>query len=604
MTESIPDQIKHGLTEKDGEQPHTVLEHFVLLLVHPGRLFLSPFYRRLEQRYTKREKFEVKFLLTDIFLLLAALGLVGLVIGWLVSSNRIENHIFFEVQVAPTEIVSGAPSTLVIRYTNGTGQELKNVYLNLNYPAHFNLLELVNGETPVESNIISLGNLAPDAVGSIKIRGIMFGNVGGEQTFETKMTFNYGEKNRSGEKKSQYVFSPSDSVLQLSLELPEKIVAGQTFNGAVIYKNTGEFDLPEIKVQPTWPENFHLSTAEEKSWSVDSIKASEAGRMEFTGYSESGTENLIFSFAPSFVFGADEYTQTILTQEVSIIQPQIKLSHSSDSTTAKLGGSLKTTIRYENIGDEPVYDVKITTDSNSSIVEKSNTVSIETIAGHASGEVEIETKLRSSISQSSTSVYEHLNIDTRAQAAYKIEETETASPVTVYGQNVATPLTTPIVFRSFGRYASDQGDQLGRGPLPPTVDEETKYWIFWNISGTTNEIKNLTISGQLLSNVSFTGRQTVSGGESVSYDAANKTVSWQTSELSTTFAPTAKIVGIAFEVAITPTENQIGTSPTLISNVSLSGTDGWTNAWLTASGASVTTNLPSDSLAAGLGIVE
>lgn len=604
MQEPIPEQIKHGLSGGEEEtRPHTAFEYFVRLLVHPGRMLLTPFYHRFETRYTKWEKFEIKFLITDIILLLAALGLIGAALGWLIGQNRVANRIFFEARIAPTEIVSGASSTLIIRYTNGTGLELKDVYLNLSYPEHFQLQELTSGEAPIEGQTISLGDLAPDAVGSVKIRGIIFGDVGGEQIFESKMTFTYSEKNRHGEKIARHIFSPTRSVLRLSLEVPEKIVAGQSFTGYIVYKNTGEFDLPEIKIQPEWPENFQPVSLSPSSWSVPLVKAGEEGRMTFVGAAKIGTVSLFLAFHPSFVFDTKEYKQETLTQEVSAIQPQIKISHSADLATARPGGSLKTLIKYENTGETAVYDVKISVSSDSPFVSEDTTTTIGIIKGHTSGETEIELKLRPSITQSETSTYEHLNIDTKAAASYKIEDDTAAQLVTVYDSTILTPLITPIVFRCFGRYATENGDQLGRGPLPPELGETTKYWIFWTINGTTNELKNLALSGLLPDNVEFTGRQTVSEGEAVAYDAATKTVSWSASEIYSTFSPTAKIIGAAFEVAITPLENQIGTTPTLISEVLLSGTDGWTGAWVTASGTSVTTNLPGDLMADGLGVV-
>jgi len=602
--ETLGQQIKHGISNNPEERPHTALEYFVHLLVHPGRTLLSPFYRHIEKRYIKIEKFEIKFLLTDIALLLISLGVAGSVIGWFIWHNKIENHIFFEAQITPTEIVSGAPSTLVLRYTNGTGQELNDVYLNLSYPAHFDLQELASGETLVEkSNVISLGNLPPDAFGSIKIRGVMFGNVGGEQTFEAKMTFNYGEKKHYGEKTSRHVFSPAKSVLNLSLEIPEKIVAGQSFTGRVAYENTGDLALPEIKVTPEWPENFNLISLSPDKWLIDSIEAGEKGYFNFIGTPAAGAENLSLSFIPSFVFGSDEYRQEILKQDVSIIQPQIKVSHSVEATSVNPGGTLKAIVKYENTGDTPVYNVDISLYSNNPFIQTDAKKIIGTIASHTSGETEIEIKLQPYVTQSETSVFEHLNIDTKASASYKIEESLTAEAVTVYGTEISTPLTTPITFRSFGRYATESGDQLGRGPLPPVVGEETKYWIFWNVSGTTNEIKNLSITGELPANVSFTGRQTVSTGSAVTYDESTKTVSWQVGEINSTFAPSAKVIGAAFEVAITPSESQVGTSPTLISDILLSGTDSWTNAWLTATGSKVTTNLPGDQMADSLELV-
>jgi hypothetical protein len=598
--ESIKQQIEHGLAEH--EHAHTPFEHFVRLLCHPGRLLLSPIYKRAE-RYSSWEKFDIKFLLTDILLLIVALGLIASAVGWLVWHNRVENRIFFEAQIAPTEIVSGAPSTLVIRYTNGTGVELKNAYLNITYPAHFELQEISAGDVASDGGVIALGNIVPDAVGSVKIRGIMFGDVHGEQVFETKMTFTYNEKDKRGEKTSRYVFSPSSSVLKLSLEIPDRIIASQSFSGNIVYQNTGEITLPEIIIEPEWPEGFTPASGQ-KTFEVPAIEAGQEGRVKFTGTADSGVENLNLIFHPSFVFGNDQYRQDSLSEVIEIVQPQIKISHSVDQSTAKPGGSLKATVQYQNTGDTPIYNVELSLVSDNPFAGEAKKITVGDLEAKASGEKKIELPLRSSIAQSETSTYEHLNIETRAIASYELEKTTDAQKISIIGVEVIAPLTTPITLRSFGRYTTDSGDQLGRGPLPPLVSETTKYWIFWNISGTTNEIENLTISGQLPDNVSFTGRQTVSQGSSIKYDPTTNTVSWSDSKINPTFASTSKIVGIAFEVAIVPTESQIGTSPPLITNISLSGTDGWTNAWVTAKGSSVTTDLPGDILADGLGKVE
>ena len=599
--ESLKQQIEHGLSGHS--RPHSPIEHFVRLLRHPGRLLLTPVYRYVGRRYLKREKFEIRFLITDIFLLIVALGLVASAVGWFVWHNRIENRIFFEAQVAPTEIVSGAPSTLVIRYTNGTGQELKNAYLNLTYPAYFELQEIAIGETAATGEVVSLGDIAPDEVGSIKIRGVMFGNVHGEQVFETKMTFTYGEKEKSGEKISRHVFSPVSSVLKLSLEIPDRIIASQPFSGNIVYQNTGEITLPKIIIEPEWPNGFAPATDSQKAWELPVIEAGQEGRIKFTGTAASGMENLELIFHPSFVFGTDHFQQDSLIETVKIIQPQIKISHSIEPDTAKPGGNLKTLVQYVNIGETPVYNVELSLISENPFAGSAEKILIGTVEAGASGEKEIELKLRSTITQSETQIYEHLNISTQATASYQLEKNVAGQKITVIDSAIETPLTTPIALHSFGRYTSDRGDQLGRGPLPPTVGEQTKYWIFWNVSGTTNEIQNLTISGQLPNNVTFTGRQTVSLGNAIEYDANSKTVTWSIKELAPTFAPSSKIIGIAFEVAITPNEDQIGTSPNLVFDTSLSGTDSWTGAWITAYGTPVTTNLPGDLMADGWGIV-
>jgi hypothetical protein len=219
-----------------------------------------------------------------------------------------------------------------------------------------------------------------------------------------------------------------------------------------------------------------------------------------------------------------------------------------------------------------------------------------------SGTVTINIPLRSAIQQSETSVYENIQVVTHGFATFIMPENDSA--VTSRGKDIATTLVTPLVLDSFGRYAAPTGDQLGRGPLPPLVGEETKYWVFWNVRGTTNPITNVHIEGTLGSGVHFTGKQTVSQNGGVSFDAATNTISWFAARIDPTLSPSAQIIGVAFELGITPSASQVGTTPPLLNNVRITGTDATTGAFVSASGSAVSTNLPLDAMAAGLGVVE
>jgi hypothetical protein len=604
--ENFIKQLRHGLTCDPEDRAHTVVEKALCIATHPGNLLLRPFYGRYEKRYVGKYKFARSVFLFDLFLVGLVLGLaLTALILFVYKPTDFADKIFFETEVAPANVVTGAPSTLILRYTNGTGEELTDVSLTVGYPAHFLLQELSLSEKAQEGETISIGTITPGATGTVKIRGIMFGDVGKEQVFRSVMTFTHGEKHIRGQKISYHPVVPVRSALELSLTLPERLVAYQPIEGTITYRNTGPVDFPEVAIQPEWPESFAFTGSSVAqiggSWTLPAITSGSEGTVTFTGSVNESAESVTFIFHPSFLFGEDRYRQETLVHNAPLVPPQIKVSHSVDADSARPGGTLSATVRYENVGDTPVYDLVLTLESDSPFVASVPETNVGTVNVSDSGEVVIEVPLRSSIQQSETDVYEHLDVTLKAKASYRLEGVASQKIINL-GEAVSTPLTTPVVLRSFGRYASEQGDQLGRGPLPPLVGEETKYWIFWNISGTTNPLSNVTLTGHLPSGVTFTGRQTVSLGDPVS--ASSGTITWNAASVSPTFGPTAKIVGIAFEVAIVPTDAQVGTAPTLLSDVQLTATDARTGAVITSSGAAVTTNLPNDVMAAGLGVVE
>ncbi len=192
---------------------------------------------------------------------------------------------------------------------------------------------------------------------------------------------------------------------------------------------------------------------------------------------------------------------------------------------------------------------------------------------------------------------------TKATVAYALASDPEATLSTTSAESI-TPLTTPLVFESFGRYASPEGDQLGRGALPPRVGQKTSYWIFWNIDGTTNPLQNVQITGTLPKNVRATGKQTSSESRGVTIDMETRTVSWNPGTVSPTRNPLSQVFSAAFEVEIIPEKAQIGSNAPLLTNIFFSGNDTFTGAALTRSLPNVTTNLPNDRLAKNKGLVK
>jgi hypothetical protein len=62
---------------------------------------------------------------------------------------------------------------------------------------------------------------------------------------------------------------------------------GQKAKGQIKYKNTGEFDLPEIRILPEWPEDFSLlsstPTLTNDQFVLRSLVQGEEGIIEFEG---------------------------------------------------------------------------------------------------------------------------------------------------------------------------------------------------------------------------------------------------------------------------------------------------------------------------------
>jgi hypothetical protein len=608
-------QFKEGMACNSVKKPHSAFARAVCFSVHPGKMILFPFKHWFNKRYKGRYKFQRLVFSIDLFLLgiIVALGTVAAF--FLVNPPlNFADKIHFESTVAPREVVAGAPSTLIIRFTNNTEEELRNVNLSFEYPNHFLLQEISATDATIKDNLVLIDSVPVGSSGTARIRGVMFGDVQGEQTFTSTMNFIHGlENDVAGQKVSSHVFSPVRSTLSLSLDLPERLVSYQPIKGTITYENTGEIDFPVISIEPEWPTGFKLNKSNTQivrgAFEVPAVAASEKGVMEFEGVLGDSGEEVTFTFNPSFTFGETRYKQDTLIHSAPIMPPQIEVSHSADKKTLQPGSTASFVVSYENVGDFELTDVSIGVGSYSPFFLKDNyTVSskqypeLKKLMPGDSGQIEISVPLRSSISQSETNVYENIELVTNAVSFYNLPDDETR--IGSRGNDLTSTLTTPLVLESFGRYTTQSGDQIGRGPLPPRVDKETKYWIFWHIDGTTNKIKDVEIDGVLPANVEFTGKQTTSQNKGVKFDAKTRTVSWKANSVSPTLSPKAKIVGVAFEVALIPTPEQVGLEPYLIQNVQITAIDAKTGAFLSYRGKSVNTAFFSDKMASGKSIVK
>lgn len=605
------EEIKKGIACDSVGKPESVLGRAVCLSVHPGKMILFPFIRWFDKHYKGRYKFARLLFSFDLLLLGVILGLATAAIFFSFSKPvAFEEKIYFDATVAPREIKTGAASTLVIRYTNDTDEELREARLELTYPDHFLLQEVSLGDVPVEDTLIELGSIPVGGTGTVRVRGVMFGDVGGEQSFTSALTFVHGtEKNLAGKKTSVHTFSPSSSTLALLLTLPKQLVAYQEVEGTITYQNTGEIDFPVISIEPVWPEGFMFLSSpvsmRNGAFDVPAIVAGESGTLNFVGYLGEVGEEVTFVFYPSFTFDTSRYRQETLTHTAPVVPPQIRVEQSIDKASVRPGAEAIFRVNYENTGEFEVTDLVLSIEADSPFLSEDSytTVPIGTVVSGESGTVEIRIPLRQNILQSETSDWDGLDLSSRATASYNLGD-GTGQRVRSKSATLNTPITTPIILESFGRYTAASGDQLGRGPLPPRVGSETKYWVFWHVDGTINEIQNTKIEGTLGANVVFTGRQSTSQDAGVEYDQKTGTISWQAQTLASTLSPTSKIIGVAFELAITPDESLVGEIPILLSDISLTAVDARTGALISGAGASVTTELPNDLMATNKASVE
>jgi hypothetical protein len=510
--------------------------------------------------------------------------------------------------VAPKEVVSGGAATLILSYDNQSKTPLTDVGLTVSFPPHFVPDPTDAGSPWSSSSRFSLADLAPGENGVLKIRGVMYGDVLGEQRFVSTLSFQQGQGLLPQKIRREHVFSPTRSALSLELLLPSTLFQGEQVTAELRATNNGTVDLPAILIEPVWPEGFSLVQGNpdpSAGWfELERLKAGEASTVTFSGLLPKG-DQASFVFRPSFLVGRERFAQQPIAQTAWLSPSPLAMNYTFSQSILTPGEPLTLDLFFQNVGESTIEQIIFSAASPSPFVSAESAFSSTGAMGLSPGTSGLATlaiPILSSVPLSLLSTSKPPTATIRITASYNIPENDQKSSRFLLGEQTFR-ITTPLTLRSFGRFSATSGDQIGRGPLPPVVGEETTYWMVLEISGTINDLSGVMLRAPLTERARFTGRQSVSVGGPLSYDPASHELVWRLDSLPSSIAPGAGVVSAAFEVGFTPGAEDVGTSPLLLLRPAITAHDQFTGAFVSAAGEPVSTDLAGDAMAEGLGVV-
>lgn len=261
--------------------------------------------------------------------------------------------------------------------------------------------------------------------------------------------------------------------------------------------------------------------------------------------------------------------------------PRLKLDLQSSKEILSPGEKFSLTINYKNEGKSTAKDAVITLDldgefwqGKDKIIWNSNELPrLKEIKPGESGQIKFDGVLAKKFEPQSDSQIKFALI-AQVESQY-VGEASATEKMTSLSNKEIIKISTELKVNAFSRYHSAEGEQLGRGPMPPVVGQVTKLWIFFSAETKYNDVSEIIVTGKLADNAELTGNMSATSEKGVDFDPVNRTITWKVSRLS---AP-AKFypeIGAAFEISLTPDQNQIGRAATIISDIKASGKDVFT----------------------------
>lgn len=598
------------MNEQKQQSPHEILPAGLRIMMHPVRLVTRFLHSHYHRRYAGKYRHPEYLFGLDCVLVAIIMVLLGTFGYFFFLRETLASKMNIMVEARPHEIISGDRITFTITYENRSKESIHDAVVSVRLPSHFIFLQSYPKEFNTETHALSVGTLPPGGQGQTKISGILWAEVGKPTTLFTSLAFISG-KGRRDMKTVRSEFPVTDSVLQGTIELPDRLITEQNTSFTVRFKNNGSHPIPNLHIIPDWPgfTTFLASkpAMSEGQWKINELAPDAEQKISGTARISSRGNEVNLNFKPFLKFDDTDLYQKTFTAKRSLIASPLQIELTVDPQTSVVTPleTLTARIAYANLNTNVIHDVRIGIETKNPFIDPAAlppSAVIPQLESGAHGTLEFKIPIKKQPSGAIDERSKNLTLVIRGRGTgFLIDGAPLTLDVTT--SEVTRSIITPFFGTAMARYWTAEGDQIGRGPIPPLTDETTKYWIFWKLEPTTNDIAHLEFRGTLPPHVAWSDKSNVTIGSPVVYNAETRIVTWTIDELPATWI-SRQTVGARFEVALTPARDDVGKIPTILEETVVTGRDLFTDMALEKRTDRITTALPADRRAAGKGRVE
>jgi hypothetical protein len=537
-------------------------------------------------------------LLILIFLLLAG------VFYWTLKRNAYSKEVLKLEILGPNEAIVGKELEYIVKYKNNGNFRLENPELIVEFPEN----SLKDGGVAKREIFTSekLGEaIYPGEEHSLSFKLKIFGKEG--ETKLIRAALNFSPKNLKARysANTSYAIQIKSVPITFEFDLPSKVENGKIFTFRVDYFSNVDFLLTNLRAQIEYPRDFEFlnsnpSSIDKNEWEIPVLNKSEGGRIEVQGkISGEIGEGKIFRGKLGIVLGNQFVILKEIEKGVEIIKPSIFLRQEINGNpqyVALPGDWLHYTIYFKNIGDEEMKNLfliaklegdafdfqTIRSDSgeckpgdDSVVFDWKKIPKLQYLAPTDEGKVEFWIKLKEDLGN-----VKNPTLKNKVFIAQVKEE-------------FITKISSKVEIVQKGFYYDEIFGNTG--PIPPKVGQSTTYSILWQVKNYYSDLKDVKVRAKLPEYVSLTGK--IFPEEMISkfsFDSQSREVVWSLGNLKRGEGISTSPPNISFQVSLSPLENQIGTTPEIISEAKISGEDTWTGKILEATSSPVTTKLPDD----------
>ena len=557
---------------------------------------------------------------------------------------------------APFNSTSGDNINYEITASNFEEINLTKTLLTVYFPAGFifdnsNLPPTVDnqsGQPPLTTSNIktwTINDLFIKHSKSIVVQGKLIAATGSKQTISANLSYTPANFSSEFQKNISFNTEITDSLLNLKIEAPNQIANQEDMEiNLKINNSSDKITVQNIQLELNYPPEFTLSSSQiieadkepviineekkdgeiatSKIWTIENLAPQAEKQIKFKGKFDA-KESLTAQFnIKAELKGPDEdyFSQKEENISIEVIKGELLtnliIQGSDKNQPVNFGDTLNCLINIKNKSKKILGDIKIRAvldsvfldwsslvDKNKGLQEdnqilwtKDQISKLAVLLPEEELEIPIQIKLKN-YQKSAHDKPEDFKVQSFYEAQINKLENNPAE-VVLPSNTITNEINTDLNLAAAPRYYDDNNLAIGSGPLPPVVNQKTTYKLLLKITNSLHEITNIEVKAKLPDYVSYNNQNNTSTGNIFKND--QNEIVWQISRIPTSInQATADL-----EIFITPTDKDVHKILTLISEITISAKDDQTQGQLTRTLTGLTTNLDTDPLAKGKGLVQ
>jgi hypothetical protein len=568
--------------------------------------------RKTEQHSTLKKVFFVALLF-----FICAIGVAAYIFiqgGNYISSKNVDIKV-----LGPVSVNAGEQLELGVSVVNKNNADLESSVLYVQYPEGTRNPE--DSTMPLTRAREVLGEIKAGRDATYTINSILFGEKGEVKQIKLMIEYKVKGSNATFTKEKVYDISIGDSPVSLNVDMPTSVTSGDTFTSTLtILANTSEI-LKNVIIRGEYPYGFTMlesepSAREGNMWIIGDLNPGDKKTIVIRGkLSGQDDEERTFRFYAGVASNVDinilETPLAYISETLPIKRPGVGLdikinSGNSETPVAPAGKDISATISYVNNLPANLENVRIEARLSGASLDK-DSVQVRDGGFYDSTSNKIvwdrnnQTRLntltpgdKGNLSFSFASLEQTTSFNKNQQITID---------VTIYGVTEGSSKQLSITESKTVKIASEinltgislftRGPFKNTGPIPPHAEETTTYTAVLNVRNTQNDISNGKVTAQLGSNVQWLNKISPES-EKVTYDESRKTITWDLGTIVSGSGFDAISREVSVQLALTPSIGQVGSAPILLTNISFTGTDSFTNVPVSSNAQAITTRISTD----------